>query len=296
MKEKIGIKVALLANLVIFIIMLVGTIVLFLEQSSSLEAQLLDKGKMQSVIGAKIVSRLMEEAIDNRVFSEDDAFDQDYQKMPGDFDPPKFNTKYDSYLDRTLLPLEDEFLLDDSVVFAVAVDVNGYLPTHNTRYTKEITGDKEKDLVGNRTKRVFNDSVGIKAAKNTQQGFLQVYHRDTGETMWDVSSPIYVKGKHWGGFRIGSSLKVINAAKNRLMYMVIAIMSSILLISIVIVFIVVNSTLQPLEKLTAIAEEIAAGKIEDKIEYNSSDEVGKLASALEKLRMSMVIAMKRLKK
>jgi len=32
---------------------------------------------------------------------------------------------------------------------------------------------------------------------------VQTYKRDTGEVMHDLSVPIYVDGKHWGGFRIG---------------------------------------------------------------------------------------------
>ncbi len=32
---------------------------------------------------------------------------------------------------------------------------------------------------------------------------LQTYKRDTGEIMHDLSVPIYINGKHWGGFRVG---------------------------------------------------------------------------------------------
>ena len=32
---------------------------------------------------------------------------------------------------------------------------------------------------------------------------LQTYRRDTGEIMQDLSVPIYVQGRHWGGFRLG---------------------------------------------------------------------------------------------
>ena len=32
---------------------------------------------------------------------------------------------------------------------------------------------------------------------------LQTYRRDTGEIMHDISVPIQVNGRHWGGFRIG---------------------------------------------------------------------------------------------
>ena len=32
---------------------------------------------------------------------------------------------------------------------------------------------------------------------------LQTYKRDTGEILHDLSVPIMVNGRHWGGFRIG---------------------------------------------------------------------------------------------
>jgi methyl-accepting chemotaxis protein len=32
---------------------------------------------------------------------------------------------------------------------------------------------------------------------------LQTYTRDTGELMHDLSVPIMVKGRHWGGLRLG---------------------------------------------------------------------------------------------
>ena len=89
------------------------------------------------------------------------------------------------------------------MVFAVLVDRNGYLPTHNSKYCQPLTGDREKDMLGNRTKRLFNDPVGLKAARNSQGTLVQVYQRDTGEKMWDISYPVFVNGRHWGSFRIG---------------------------------------------------------------------------------------------
>ena len=176
------------------------------------------------------------------------------------------------------------------------MDINGYLPTHNTRYQQPITGDVQKDLVGNRTKRIFNDEVGIKAAKNTEEGFLQIYHRDTGEVMWDISSPIYVKGKHWGGFRIGFSLDDINAAKKDLRTSLIITFAVILVFSIISIFIIVNGALKPLSHFTKIASDLADGKVDEKIESTSEDEIGKLADVLERLRVSLKAAMERLKR
>ncbi|MBU1567064.1 MAG: HAMP domain-containing protein [Proteobacteria bacterium] len=296
MTKKIGIKVSVIVNVFIFLIISAGTYVLMSRQSAKLEAELLSRGQIQSIIGAKMIGQIIEEAIDNGVFSVADAFDKNYEQI-GNFDPPKFHTKYDSYLDKAILSLEDEFLLDESLVFAVAVDENGYLPTHNTRYQQPITGDAAKDKVGNRTKRIFNDPVGIQAAKNTTKGLLQVYKRDTGVTMWDVSSPIFVKGKHWGGFRIGLSLEAIDTAKNELKLTLFGIMATILILSLVLIFIIVNHFLTPIKTLSNLANDVANGKkLEEEIKVTNEDEFGEMQKALERLRLSMVIALRRTKK
>jgi HAMP domain-containing protein len=291
--ERIAVKIAIYVNIVLLLVIAAGSTYIIINQSAALESHLLEQAKIESLTGAKMTGNLINEAIDNGVFTVKDAFDINYKLIPG-FDPPKFHTKYDSYLDKSLLGVEDEFLKDENVVFAVAVDTNGYLPTHNTRYSKTPTGDPQKDLVRNRTKRIFNDPVGIAAARNTAPEFLQVYHRDTGVTMWDVSSPIYVKGKHWGGFRIGYSLAKINAEKNRLMLSLGFIMVAILLISFLSVFISVNRSLLPVRKLTKIAGRLADGDVNQKIEVKTRDEIGKLADVLERLRFSIKTAMKRL--
>ncbi len=292
---KIGVKVSLIVNFFILIVMSAGTYFLVTQQSQSLERELLNRGKIQSIVGAKMIGQIIEEAVDNGVFSVKDAFDTEYELI-GNFDPPKYHTKYDFYLDKAILGLQDEFLLDKSIVFAVAVDKNGYLPTHNTRYQKPITGNPEVDKVGNRTKRVFNDPVGLKAAQNSEKGLLQVYHRDTGVTMWDVSSPIFVKGKHWGGFRIGLSLEVINDAKQKLMTTLVTMMAGILFVSLVLTFISVSRSLAPLNKLTTAATSLASGKnLREEIKVTRKDEIGKLQETLDRLRLSMIIALKRRK-
>lgn len=295
MFDKISIKVAVMVNLALLLVIAAGAYYISNQQGQSLQNQLLKRGKIESEIGAKLVGRILEEAVDNGVFSITDAFDTDYELIPG-FRPEKYHTKYDSYLDKAILSLQDEFLKDESVVFAVAVDSNGYLPTHNTRYQQPITGDQQRDLTGNRTKRIFNDNIGIKAAQNTQPAFQQVYHRDTGETMWDISSPIYVKGRHWGGFRIGFSLEKMDAAKQALETKLFGIMAAILLVSLLLVFIVVNKALKPLSHFTQVAADLADGKVDEKIEVTGRDEIAKLADVLERLRVSLKAAMDRLQR
>jgi len=285
-KDKIAVKVALVVNLILFVVMAIGTFYMVKLLNQSLEDRLKEKAEILSIVGAAVVQTTLEEAIDNGALTVAEAFDQEYEEIPG-FEPPKYHTKYDAYLDKALLKVQDSFLNDPSVVYAVAADSKGYVPTHNTRYQKPITGDKEKDKVGNRTKRVFNDPVGIKAAETEKEGYLQIYPRDTGEIMWDVSSIIKVKGKKWGAFRIGYSLVKIAEQKAALTSKLIIIMAIIFLISFVLVFVFVNRALKPVSHLTKVASKMADGDVNQIIEKQTTDEIGRLADVIERLRVSL---------
>jgi methyl-accepting chemotaxis protein len=116
----------------------------------------------------------------------------------------KYSTDFDGFTDE-VLPMIQEPILERHafIAYAGAVDNNGYFPTHNKRYSQPLTGDYKADLVNNRTKRIFSDRTGLRCGNNTRPFLLQTYKRDTGEVMHDLSVPIIVHGKHWGGFRIG---------------------------------------------------------------------------------------------
>jgi len=113
--------------------------------------------------------------------------------------------------------------------------------------------------------------------------------------MWDISTPISVKGKHWGGFRIGYSLNKTEQAKQELQNKLIGIMGGILIISLLIIYFVVGRALKPLAYFTQRASELADGKVEEKIKVKGNDEIAQLADVLERLRISLKAAMTRLK-
>jgi methyl-accepting chemotaxis protein len=152
---------------------------------------------------ATAIGRLFESAIDRGELKLDDAFDESYVPIPNT-KPQKFHTRFDSLADR-LLPAVQEPLLETQreITYAIACDTHGYVPTHNKCFTQPLTGDEKKDTLGNRSKRVFSDVVGKRCGTHEAPFLLQTYRRDTGEIMHDISAPIYVKGRHWGGFRIG---------------------------------------------------------------------------------------------
>ncbi|MEA3466375.1 MAG: PDC sensor domain-containing protein [Thermodesulfobacteriota bacterium] len=134
-------------------------------------------------------------------------FDTFYIPIPNT-SPQKYHTQYDTTTDEVLRPILDKYLdKDPQLVFVIAVDRNGYLPTHNTCYAQPITGNPQIDIIKNRTKRIFNDRTGLSAAKNQQSYLLQRYSRDTGEQMVDLSVPITINNRHWGAIRIGYKAK-----------------------------------------------------------------------------------------
>ncbi|BDG04660.1 hypothetical protein [Anaeromyxobacter oryzae] len=145
----------------------------------------------------------LERWIASKEVTQDQLFSFLYYPVPNT-DPPKFTTDWDRLSDRDILGVEESILArSPTIIFTVMVDRYGYLPTHNQRYSLPLTGNMASDLVNNRTKRIFNDRTGLAAAQNEAAFLIQRYQRDTGETMVDLSVPVFVRGVHWGAVRIG---------------------------------------------------------------------------------------------
>jgi methyl-accepting chemotaxis protein len=152
---------------------------------------------------AKTMSKAFSDAVDRGQIKLDDLFDPNYVPIPNT-KPQKFHTKFDGFCDK-LLPAIQEPVLDahKEVTYSIACDRRGYVPTHNNRFCQILTGDEKMDFANNRTKRVFADPVGKRCGDHEIPFLLQTYRRDTGEILHDISAPVYVKGRHWGGVRIG---------------------------------------------------------------------------------------------
>ena len=149
------------------------------------------------------IGKLFEQAIGAGRLSLDDLMDRDYRPIQGT-QPQKYSTRFDRFTDEILPAIQEPILqANPFIVYAGAVDSNGYFPTHNRRYSKPLTGNFARDLADNRTKRIFSDRTGSRCGSSTEPFLLQTYKRDTGEIMHDMSAPIRIQGRHWGGFRIG---------------------------------------------------------------------------------------------
>jgi len=153
--------------------------------------------------GANRIAEQFEADLQHSRISLEDLFDRNYQRIPGPV-PAKYQTRFDRYTDQVLPAIQEPLLpRHEGLVFAIACTAQGYVPTHNTAFSQPLTGDPQVDGLHNRTKRKFEDRTGIRCGSHRQPVLLQTYTRDTGELMHDLSVPIMVKGRHWGGLRLG---------------------------------------------------------------------------------------------
>ncbi|MBK8014787.1 MAG: HAMP domain-containing protein [Deltaproteobacteria bacterium] len=300
-RRRMALKISLLIAVVMFVLMTILGAALVIQQVSqnkdAMNAFLLTKAQLASRVGADVYGTLLEQTIDTNLLTVADVFDRDYQLIPGyDWGKyPKYHTRYDAVLDKIMLPLVDSVQSDPDFLYSVGTDINGYVPVHNSSYQKKLTGDPDKDNVGNRTKRIYDDPVGIASAKNTTVGFQQFYNRDTGEQMWDVSSPIYVKGQHWGGFRIGVALAEVESRSAAILQSLLIGFSFLFIFVVGVLLFTLNRSLAPVRELTQLAEDISSGdRLDEVIHAKAIDEVGQMTKALDRLRVSMKTAIERL--
>lgn len=160
-------------------------------------------GKAQGFAAA--IASAMEDAIHDGRLSQEALFDTAYRPIP-DTRPQQYDTASASIIERLLEPIiEPPLAQDNRMLFCIATDRNGFLPTHNRRYAQAQRPD---DPVWNnancRNRRIFDDRTGITAARATRPFTVQAYRRELGDQIVmvrEIDAPIRVLGRHWGGCR-----------------------------------------------------------------------------------------------
>ena len=156
---------------------------------------------------AKRISAAFETAVERGDILLEQLMDEKYREIPGT-DPKQYLTDYVEFTDRILPAIQDPIQkIDPRIVFCVAWARSGYLPTHNPNYRLPQGKDPVWNNANCRNRRLFTDRAVKKVAANTKPFLMQTYRRDMGGgsfvLMKDLSSPILVRGRHWGAFRMG---------------------------------------------------------------------------------------------
>ena len=192
-----------------------GRVAKLLELSESLIVLIADSGVETAdaplirvvVDTARQISGAFEAAVARGEITIDQLMDEKYREIAGT-DPKQYLTDYVAFTDRVLPSIQDPVQKSDPrIVFSVAWAKGGYLPTHNPNYRLPQGPDPVWNNANCRNRRLFNDRAVKKVAANTKPFLLQTYRRDMGGgnfvLMKDLSSPIVIRGRHWGAFRMG---------------------------------------------------------------------------------------------
>lgn len=181
------------------------TSMLVLDTLANSGVRIEDTRFIEMAMAAQVrLARMAEEAIARGELAMGDLFDTDYQPIPGS-DPPRYDNRANAFADRWWRPEFDRVAGADPLIVACAcTDVNGYLPSHQTAFSRPPTGDVVHDTVFARHRRILGaDTIGEELAKASTKPFhLVVFRRDREGGGYDVvrncSVPLYVGGRRWG--------------------------------------------------------------------------------------------------
>jgi len=155
---------------------------------------------------ARQVEFVLEQAVTDGRLTREQLFDTRYRPIAGT-DPVQYETSYLKVFEDLLPAIQEPLLVsDNSLVFCLAIDRNGYIPVHNRKSSQaQRPGDTAWNMAHARNKRIFDDRAGITAGRSTRPFVVQSYARDMGGgvtvMMREVDAPIRLFGRHWGGFR-----------------------------------------------------------------------------------------------
>ncbi len=157
------------------------------------------------------VARVFEAHLDAGDFTEADLFEPSYRVIENT-EPQQYHTLYDTIVEDELRDVLDGLrhrLKEKGTEYgrtflACAVtDRKGYAPTHLPELCEAQTGDPDHDLRFSKDKRFYADPVSRKAAQHQEPMLLQAYLRDDGTQNIDISVPVWIRGRQWGGLRMG---------------------------------------------------------------------------------------------
>ena len=166
----------------------------------------IDNARLEMLKGvADAASKAFENAIASGQITMDDVFDVEYAPIPGT-SPLQHMAKHTAIAEK-LFPaiFEPALACDSAFVFVLPSDRNGYIASHNKKYSlPQKPGETVWNTANCRNRRIFNDNTAILASR-CSKAIIQTYTRDMGGgnfvVLKEIDLPIIVNGRRWGGVR-----------------------------------------------------------------------------------------------
>jgi HAMP domain-containing protein len=297
------------------------------------EDLILEKAKAAAIAGASAYGAILDNAVDSEKLTLEEILAPTYDEIqffdaahrPLQVERKRFNTKLGDYTDtHGVREIQDRILTSSpDFLFSSGMDRRGYVASSHDKHNKppkgcpagasvdseECQANYKRDREVSRGKGKYTKTEQIVAAgfegTATDKTLVQPYPRDTGEQAWDVAAPIFVKGKHFGGFRVGvardrisdrrAALYLARAAHHRNLALgLFVLFGATAVLIIVAIFWLTWRHITPLRHLSTLVNAISTGSsdLSTKIRSDDPSEVGEMARSIERLRQSLHAAIK----
>lgn len=301
--RRIGPRTALWLSLVALPLLAMTAWRVVASEASVIEDLTIQKGRIAALAGAQAYASILEQGVDRGELKLEDLLHPVYEEIqfPVTVEETRYHTQYDHFTDtHGIQAIEDAILLSSpDLIYGVGSDVGTYVPTTHAAYSVAPNGDVAHDRKVSRSKRKFvKYPVQLTAAAYLgTEPLVQAYDRDTGDRAWDVSAPIWVKGQHFGAFRVGVRRDRIEAHKVAFAIELGALFLVLTASLITVVFATLSRAMRPLRQLAASADRLSEGDdLDVELRSRRGDEVGQMTSSLNHVRLGLRAAVRRVER
>lgn len=271
----------------------------------------LSEFKTATLVASKAYQAALEKAVDMKEITLDEILHPKYETMvftddqgrPLTLEDPRYHTKLADIAGRSGIREFQNEIVNRGAIFATGMSIEAYVAVPNDIVNNPPHGvaDLKYDRKYSRQFRIYKEDEPRKAVQfvgGPQLTEVLEYPRDTGELAWDVIAPIYVKGEHFGAFRIGVSRDKLNQ-RNKTLILGLVLMFGILVASATaFTFLVSWYHIKPLKLLSVRIDGLSMTDdmkvLCTRIVSTDSTEIGTMAKSVERLRKSLEHAMTRL--
>jgi HAMP domain-containing protein len=272
-------------------------------EAVAIEELTIQKGKTAAIAGARAYGVILELGVDSGELLLADLLRPVYQEIQFTgmtVEGTRYHTQFDHYTDTHGIQAIEDAIMTSSpdLMYGVGTDIGAYVPTTHAAYSSPPTGDVAHDRKVSRSKRKFELPMQLTAANYLgTEPLVQPYDRDTGDKAWDVSVPIWVKGKHFGCFRVGVRRDRIDAHKVAFIMELGGIFAVLSACLVLFIFVTLTRAMRPLSRLATAADRLGVGDdLDAAITSGRRDEVGRMANSLNHVRLGLRAAVRRIER
>ena len=158
---------------------------------------------------AREIEGVFEAAIERREITIEDLFDENYQEIP-DTNPKQLMARFTEFCDRHLPPILERYLESlPHMFFATPNDRNGYLPTHNRKFSQPQGPDPVWNAANCRNRMIYASRRAQRKVfkEDKRPVLLSTFRRELGGgqhvMMKLASAAIWLDSRYWGYTALG---------------------------------------------------------------------------------------------